>query len=254
MIFDLSSWTLLKTTSENNVTVTKGMNLQRIGTPVLNCVGLTATQCSLPAQLQTADRQRQGVLLTPAHFSPAQFQFGSFSPLVRFVCAGVNTVITLEFGPKQSHKDPLEEGRGGGGAISNKLWSSSLVVGTGYRTSIQTNYQMYSASFSQITPLARWNLHSGVEWSIQINNWRPSSYIYFVPAPDIWPISRLDLLTRLVLMHFDSLLYMKRNWTKQKAPCLETPPKSAVDGSMNYWCENVQASEQRVFSQLKRYF
>lgn len=50
----------------------------------------------------------QGVF-TPEVISAFKSNSGSFSHLVGFVCASVDTAIAIPCGLKQLHRDPLEE-------------------------------------------------------------------------------------------------------------------------------------------------
>ncbi len=78
-------------------------------------------------------------------FSLVKSDSGLFSLLVRFVWAGVNTVIALSCWSKQQHQDPLEE------VVSVRSQMNSAALNLWWEhdpTSIRPSYQVYSASLS----------------------------------------------------------------------------------------------------------
>ncbi len=62
--------------------------------------------------------------ICPYLFGSVEWNSGLFSPLVRFVYVGVNTVIELGWGPKRSDRDQFEEVA----SVKNELWYSLFVV------------------------------------------------------------------------------------------------------------------------------
>lgn len=81
-----------------------------------------------------------------------------------FVWAGVNKVIRLACSPRQLHQDPFEE------VFLVRFQINSGMVCLWWErdpTSIWPNYQVYIASMSWTTPIARAALHSEMWQSMQ---------------------------------------------------------------------------------------
>ena len=103
-------------------------------------MGVLEHSC-LPCYTSNREKQTYKGVFTPALFSLVELNPGAFTPLVRFVWAGVNTVITLGWGPKQ----PCW--RGGLCPVTNEFWYASFEVWTWSKLDLTQLHQLRCALY-----------------------------------------------------------------------------------------------------------